>query len=172
MKPIKYVRELKEKERGELKKGLRSGDGFVLRRSQILIASSEGKSITEIMERVGCGKDTVRRAIDGFNEKGLEALKEGSKIAHNLRRAFTEETEKKLKEILHKSPREYEKDSSLWTLKLLAEVCFEEGLTKEKVSGETIRNTLRRLGISWKRAKHWITSPDPHYEHKKSDKNN
>jgi transposase len=170
MKPIKYVRELKEKERAELKKGLRSTDGFVLRRSQILIASSEGKSITEIMERVGCGKDTIRRVIDGFNAKGLEVLEKGSKVAHNLRRAFTEETAKKLKELLHESPREYGKESSLWTLGLLAEVCFEKGLTKEKVSGETIRNTLKRQGISWKRAKHWITSPDPHYAHKKNGK--
>src|ERR671938_499047 len=31
---------------------------------------------------------------------------------------------------------------------------------------ETIRLTLKRLGIGWKRAKRWITSPDPEYARK------
>jgi len=36
------------------------------------------------------------------------------------------------------------------------------------VSDETIRLTLKRLGIGWKRAKRWITSPDPEYAAKNS----
>ena len=44
----------------------------------------------------------------------------------------------------------------------------EEGLTPTRVSGETIRATLQRLGIRWQRAKHWITSPDPAYARKKA----
>jgi transposase InsO family protein len=36
------------------------------------------------------------------------------------------------------------------------------------VSAETIRQTLKRFGINWKRAKHWITSPDPPYLIKKN----
>lgn len=44
---------------------------------------------------------------------------------------------------------------------------LEEGLTKERVSGETIRATLARLGVRWQRAKRWITSPDPLYVRKK-----
>jgi hypothetical protein len=50
---------------------------------------------------------------------------------------------------------------------MAAQVSFEEGLTKEPVSGETIRPTLARMGVRWQRAKHWITSPDPFYERKK-----
>jgi transposase len=36
------------------------------------------------------------------------------------------------------------------------------------VSGEVIRRALKRLDINWKRAKHWMTSPDPHYARKKA----
>ena len=51
---------------------------------------------------------------------------------------------------------------------MAAEVAFEEGLTRRRVSGETIRATLSRLlGVRWQRAKRWITSPDPLYERKK-----
>ena len=134
-------------------------------------ASSRRKSVPEIAETIGCHQDTVREVVKGFNARGLEVLKKGSRRPHNLHRAFTKETEEKLKDLLHQSPRDYGKDSSLWTLGLLAKVCFEQGLTKKLVSDETIRMILRRLGIRWKRAKHWITSPDPHYEHKKSVKN-
>jgi hypothetical protein len=56
----------------------------------------------------------------------------------------------------------------VWTLDLAAEVSFEQGVTAERVSGETIRATLARLGLKWKRAKRWLTSPDPEYARKKA----
>ena len=49
-----------------------------------------------------------------------------------------------------------------------AKVSFAQGLTPRLVSDEAIRVALRRLGVSWKRAKHWITSPDPAYARKKN----
>jgi hypothetical protein len=36
------------------------------------------------------------------------------------------------------------------------------------VSNETIRATLARMGVRWRRAKEWITSPDPEYARKKA----
>ena len=72
------------------------------------------------------------------------------------------------REMLHRSPGEFGKHSSLWTLAMAAEVSFEEGLTKERVSGETVRATLARMGVRWRRAKRWITSPDPLYARKKA----
>jgi hypothetical protein len=49
----------------------------------------------------------------------------------------------------------------------LAEESFRQGLTARRVSDETVRMAIKRLGRSWKRAKHWITSPDPEYARKK-----
>jgi hypothetical protein len=51
---------------------------------------------------------------------------------------------------------------------LVALVCVELGWTTIQVSAQTIRQTLLRLKINWKRAKHWITSPDPQYQLKKT----
>jgi hypothetical protein len=56
----------------------------------------------------------------------------------------------------------------VWTLALAAQVCYAQGITERLVSDETIRRALKRLKSNWKRAKHWITSPDPHYARKKS----
>src|ERR687893_789327 len=53
------------------------------------------------------------------------------------------------------------------TLEVAAEVSFAQGLTPRLVSDETIRTALKALGVRWKRAKHWITSPDPEYLRKK-----
>jgi transposase len=119
-------------------------------------------------ETVGCDDETVREVIRAFNERGLAALRRGSTRPHRTQATFTSETAGQLKELLHQSPRQFGKPSSLWTLELAAEVSFEQGLTPERVSDETIRMTLQRLGVKWKRAKRWITSPDPAYERKKT----
>ena len=72
-----------------------------------------------------------------------------------------------LKDLLHHSPRLFGKATSLWTLDLVAEVCHGKGWTPRQLTGEAIRVALKRLGIRWQRAKHWITSPDPAYARKK-----
>jgi hypothetical protein len=111
----------------------------------------------------------VRNAIHDFDERGLEALEPGSSRPKRIHAAFDESGGEALREMLHCSPREFGRDSSLWTLEMAAEVAFEEGLTERRVSGETIRATLGRLlGVRWQRAKRWITSPDPLYERKKT----
>ncbi len=169
MKPPIFVRPLSNDERKRLEVGLRSKDAFTLRRSQILLASSRGEHVPQIALNLGCGQQTVRDAIHDFNERGLEALTPGSSRPKRTRAAFDEQSAEAVREMLHRSPREFGRDSSLWTLEMAAQVSFEEGLIERRVSGETIRATLARLlGVRWQRAKRWITSPDPLYERKKT----
>src|SRR5215207_1874606 len=162
MKPPIFVRSLSENERESLEAGLRSKDAFVMRRCQILLASSRRLSPPKIALSLGCGSQTVRNAI--------LALTPGSSRPRRVHAAFDEKCAEALREMLHRSPREFGYDSSLWTLEMAAQVSFEEGLTQRRVSGETIWSTLARLlGVRWLRAKRWITSPDPLYERKKED---
>jgi transposase len=166
-RPI-FVRPMTDAERETLEAGLRSPDAFTLRRCQILLKSASGQNAYQIARNLGCNPQTARNAIHKFNQEGLsEALKRGSNRPHTVNRSFDEKGAQALREMLHRSPREFGKDSSLWTMEMAAEVSFEEGLTKERISGETIRATLARLGVRWQRAKHWITSPDPLYARKK-----
>ena len=167
MKPSIFVRELSKKEREALEVGLRSSDAFVLRRCQILLASSKGERPPRIAENLRCGSQTVRNAIHEFNERGLGALRAGSSRPREVHAAFDEDGAEALRELLHHSPREFGKQTSLWTLADAAQVSFEEDLTERRVSGETIRATLSRLGVRWERAKRWIESPDPEYARKK-----
>src|SRR5215216_1611312 len=169
MKAPIFVRSLSEEERESLEAGLRSKDAFVMRRCQILLASSRGQSPPKIARSLGCGSQTVRNAIHDFNDRrGLLALTPGSSRPKRVHAAFDQQSAEALREMLHRSPREFGYDTSLWTLEIAAEVAFEEGLTRRRVSGETVRATLTRLlGVRWMRAKRWITSPDPLYERKK-----
>ena len=167
MKPPIFVRELSKKEREALKVGLHSSDAFVLRRCQILLASSKGERPPRIAENLRCGSQTVRNAIHEFNGRGLGALRAGSSRPREVHAAFDEDGAEALRELLHHSPREFGKHTSLWTLADAAQVSFEENLTERRVSGETIRATLWRLGVRWERAKRWIESPDPEYARKK-----
>lgn len=166
-RPI-FVRPLSDAERETLEAGLRSPDAFTLRRCQILLASADGQNAYQIARNLGCNPQTARNAIHKFNEEGLqEALRRYSNRPHTVHRAFDEKQAEALREMLHQEPRKFGKQTSLWTLAMAAEVSFEEGLTKERVSGEIIRATLARMGVRWQRAKRWITSPDPLYARKK-----
>jgi transposase len=167
MKHPVYVRPLADAERSQLVAGLRSSDAFVHRRSQILLASARGEQAPQIARHLGCDAQTVRNAIAAFNGRGLAALCKGSSRPHQYHVAFDLARGEQLRALLHQSPRTFGKPTSVWTLELAADVSFDQGLTAERVSGETIRATLQRLGIRWKRAKRWITSPDPEYARKK-----
>jgi len=151
-----------------LEAGLRSGSAFVLRRSQIVLSRSRGERGPAIARALGCKDETVRDVIRAFNAHGLEVLVRRSSRPHEIHSAFSQEGAERLKGLLHESPRKYRKQTSVWRLELAAHVSFEQGLTAQRVSDETVRMALLRLGVRWQRAKDWITSPGPAYARKKT----
>ena len=167
MKHPLFVRPLADAEREALMAGLRSPDAVVFRRCQILLASARGERPSAIARSLGCSDQTVRNTIHAFHQRGPACLAPGSSRPQTIRAAFDATRAERLRELLHQSPRQYGKPTSVWTLGLAAEVSVEQGLTAGRVTGETIRTTLARLGVGWKRAKRWITSPDPEYAQKK-----
>lgn len=168
MRPPIYVRALTDEERARLHAGLRSSDATVLRRCQIVLASARGERVPQIARALGCDEKTVRLAVHGFNARGLAMLARGSSRPRTLHTAFVAGAEAALGALLHRSPRECGKPTSLWTLELVAEVAAERGLTTRRVTGEAVRQALRRGGVRWQRAKTWIVSPDPEYARKKA----
>jgi hypothetical protein len=166
-KPL-FVRPLTESERQTLEDSLRAPDAFVLRRAQIILASAAGERSGQIAPRVGFTPQAVRDVIRAFNARGLDVLHRGSPHPAVIYSAFDTPRALALRDLLHQSPRLFDKPTSVWTLELAADVAYEQGLTATRVSGETIRATLARMGVRWRRAKEWITSPDPEYARKKA----
>ena len=167
MKAPLFVKKLTIEERQALEEGLRKSDAFSYRRCQILLASTEQQSASEIAKNLHCASQTVRNVIHAFNQSGLACLKRGSPVS--VQPVLTAEKREQLQAIMHQSPRNFGKATSVWTLKLLAEVCQEQGLSESCLSAPTLLDAVVRLGSSWKRAKQWVVSPDPAYELKKSN---
>jgi transposase len=147
--------------------GLRSAAAFLVRRCQIVLASEYGAGVPRIARQVGCSDQTVRNVVHAFNTQGVACLQRSSSRPHSTRERLGAEGAQQLQALLHQSPRTFGHPTSLWTLELAAEVSFAHGLTSQRVSREAIRTALRRLDVSWQRAKRWITSPDPAYARKK-----
>ena len=166
-KPL-FVRPLTPPDRAVLEDSVRSSDVFVLRRAQIVLASAAGERSGQIAARVGRTTQAVRAVVHAFNAQGLAILQRGARRPPDVPASFDTAGAEALRALLHQSPRLFGKATSLWTLDLAAEVAHERGLTPRRVSRETIRRTLRRLDVRWRRAKHWITSPDPEYARKKA----
>ena len=164
-----YARPLTDEERHVLRQSLKSSHGFRVRRAQMLLLSAdEGLKVDAIGQRVGCQGQAVRQAIHAFHREGLSCLHPKAKGNPTDRRALDDTAREQLRALIRRSPRDLGYETSLWTLDLLAQACFEQDITATQVTGETIRATLAALGISWRRVKQRINSPDPHYTVKKS----
>ena len=162
------VRALSPHEHEVLMAGVRSNDAVRVRRSQLVLASAAGEHTPAIARRLQVSDQTVRNLLHAFNAAGLAALTPKSSRPHTSDPAFDAEQARQLLALLHQRPRAFGHPTSVWTLALLAQVSVAEGITRHaQVSAETIRTTLHRLGVNWRRAKGWLTSPDPAYAAKK-----
>jgi transposase len=167
MKSPLFVRSLSPEERRVLEQGLRSADGFVVRRCQALLKSAEGYTPYRIQRILGITDQSVRNAIRAFEAEGLSCLKRKSSRPKSARKLIAGEKLERLQGLLHQKPRDFGIPSSLWTLESAARISFEQGITDRQVSDETIRDCMKRLKVGWQRAKRWIVSPDPEYARRK-----
>src|SRR5271166_3429918 len=71
---------------------------------------------------------------------------------------------KALIEILHHKPGAYGVNRSNWTQESLAEAF--ETLYGQRLSKSTVSRLLRQAGLSWKKSRKVLTSPDPNYREK------
>ena len=169
MRPAIYVRELSMEERQALNQGLNSKEAFTVRRCQILLSSAAQKTASQIGDEVHCSAQTVRNVLKAFAHEGLDCLSEKSHARHDQRPAFDEGGFMRLREIIRLSPRVYGHETSVWTRRLLATTCHNEGLTTDVLSDTSMSEYLKRAGIDWRRAKKRKQSPDRHYAHRKKD---
>jgi transposase len=163
-----YVRELTTEEDQALRKGLRSGDAFTVRRSQIVLSSAEGQAAQGIAKQLRCSDQCVRETIHAFQAEGAKSLQRKSTRPHSAEFSFDEQALARLPDIVHTSPRTYGHEHSLWSLARLAATCLAEGLTDREVNVGTMGEALKRAGIDWKRARKRMNSSDPAYEVKKN----
>jgi transposase len=168
-----YVVTLTAEERAYLSRLVSAGklSARSLARARILLkadVSSMGPSWEDarIAEAVEVSIRTVEHVRQRFATRGLKASLVQKPPDRSGR--LSKVDGQRLKELAHQSPRNFGKKRSTWTLRLLADTCSELRIVDGKVSYKTVRLTLKRLGVKWRRAELWMTSPDPHYAQKKA----
>lgn len=162
-----FVRPLTAEERQAPETGRKSADASTVRRSQVLLASAGGLGPAEVGRLIGCTAQAVRNAIRAFGADGLGCLAARSHARKDPGRVWDRARDEDLRDLPHRRPRAFGRATSPWTLGLVAEVCHGRGRTPRVLSVEAIRQALKRLGVGWHRAKHWIATPDPEYAKKK-----
>src|SRR5260370_1656416 len=163
MKTPHFIRPLTEDERSQVQTGLRSSDAFVLRRCQILLASARGERAGAIAMQLGCHKQTVLTVIHDFNANRLAVLEEGSSRPHRLRTTFSDEALEGLQDLLHRSPPDFGKPTSLWTLLLAPQISFDQGRTPRLPSDHRVQHPLCPLHTNRNTTQHSNPTPPPQY---------
>ena len=120
-----------------------------------------------IATMVGCHAQTVRNISHAFPQDGVASLRKRASRPLTIHAAFDAATAAQVRDLLQRRPRDVGHPPGVWTLELAAAVPLAEGVTATRVRDETMRATLARLGVSWRWAKHWVTSPDPAYQRQK-----
>jgi transposase len=143
----------------------RSDDIVRYRRSRILRLSAAGWRCPAIAEALALHAETVRWVIKAFNEGGIEAITPQPRSGGRPP-GYTQEVADVAKDLARQEPPDQE-GRATWTLHGLAKAIAAHFEHIDTMSHEAVRRLLKLCDIAYHRAKHWLTSPDPHYKRRK-----
>lgn len=145
MPAIKYVVELSEPEREQLRQLIRKGTAPArkLTRARMLLLADAGRSDEQVAQALQAGSATVGRARQRFVEEGLEsALSERPRCGHHPK--LTGQQEAHLIAVACSAPPQ---GHARWTLRLLAGRVVALGFA-ETYSYEAVRRVLKKTTSS------------------------
>ncbi|MEW5761358.1 MAG: helix-turn-helix domain-containing protein [Candidatus Thermoplasmatota archaeon] len=151
------------KEIVELKKAMHSYDAFKKDRAHIILQSNKGKSIKQICQGLSKDRRTVARAIEEFNEKGLNALIRGKPKGATPK--ITKEQSARILEIANTDPRKLDLPFTTWSLQKLKKYLIQNEVVTS-ISHEWIRKLLQREGFRIKKSQRFQYSNDPEFSKK------
>jgi transposase len=133
-------------------------------RAQMVLLSAEQRlKIPQIAVIVRESEATVLRWLKRYVAEGLNGLRDAPRPGRPCKVTETDRAE--LVSAARRRPRSLGLPFSLWTLQRLVDYLAER--TGSRVSDETVRRTLKQVGIVLSRPQHTISSPDPEYQVKK-----
>ena len=167
MRPPIFVRTLTDDERQALEKGLRSNDAFVLRRCQILLASARGERAPRIADVPGHRRPDGARRPARLQRVGTPSLQKKSSRAHRTRLVFSTGAGRALTRALAAQPPRLRQTRQPVDPGVGGRGQRGRGDCADAREREDHPPDHPAAGHQWKRAKHWITSPDPGMPEKK-----
>ncbi len=162
--PEVFLRELTPQEAQRLVRVARtSRDRVRLRRAGMALASLQGRSVPEIAVMFAAKEQTVRELIHAFNERGFAAL--DPKVRPGSTPKIGPVVREEICQIAKSDPAGLGCPFTCWSLTKLRDYLAEA--KSVRVSHETIRQVLKKAGISFQSTKTWKHSNDPDFAAKK-----
>ena len=155
---VKRIEYFPEEDLQVLQKWRLSNDRQQWQIAVVLDAAHTRKSLLKIMEKVECCFKTILRWIDIYQTKGLA----GFERTYTTNERITKSVKEKMDNLIHliqQSPKIYGLQRVSWTTTELAEVYTREyGV---EMSQASVSKYLIKRGITFRRARETLTSPDP-----------
>lgn len=122
---------------------------YIRKRLEAIKYLHEGKTRKEVMDKVGCARQSLITWIDMYCEGGLKALTEPMK-SQRIQKLGDEEKGKLKKMLLEERPTDYGIDRQIWTGKIIIEVINQRWNIQLKDS--RIYDILKEIGMSHQKA--------------------
>jgi putative transposase len=150
--------QLTAQERKVLLQAYRSGgDGRISRRVHVVLLREKGLSWQQIKEVLFCSFDLISQTLKAFAQGRVPGILE-QQAPQRSKPAWVM---KILRWVTQHTPRDFGYFRSRWSCETLAHLlAFETGL---RLSGETIRRGLHRLGLVWRRPRPVVGPVDPEH---------
>ena len=145
MRPRKFKVKLSDSEKTFLDDFIsnKGNSSRQIKRAHILLLSNENLYDKDICSRLSVNNATVYRIRKRFCEEGLnDALKD--KIRSGANPKISEDDVKKIIELVRSNPPEKSKS---WSIRLLVEQVYKQGIIEYKISREAIRLILKKHNI-------------------------
>ncbi len=157
---------LTSRQRRRLQRQLKAAqDARVYRRTLALLEVERGTPISRLAETLGVTRQSIYNWIEDYTQAHDPAdLYDQSRSGRPS--SWTEKLQGRLRSLLKIPPNRLGYFAVNWTLPLLQEELGHG--TGQRLSEDTIRRELRRLGYVWKRGR-YVLDPDPELEKKTAD---
>jgi transposase len=133
------------------------------RAQMVLLSAEQALTVAKIAAIVRESEATVLRWLKRYRAEGLDGRHDAPRPGRPA--DVTETYRAELVAAVRRRPRSLGLPFSLWTLQRLGD--YLAGRTGIRGSDETVRRTLKQVGIVLSRPQHTISSPDPEYQVKK-----
>lgn len=161
-----YVGTLNKEIKSELTELTKKAPGEIAKRAQIILSSTEGYTVSEIVQIVNLHANNVRKWIRRFIEKGIPGLQHGGKgKSRNV--IFDGPIRAKIIKIANSRPRDLGEHYTTWSLYKLRRYLIRRKVVKT-ISIERLRHILISGKLRFGRSREWLHSKDPDYEAKKN----
>jgi len=161
-----YARTPSETEESSLHQLCRSPKTIIHRRARIILLSADRRAANEIAVHTGMHPNSIRKVIESFNGQGVDSIIPKPRSGRPPK--FDTACCDRIIETVRHKPTEFGIESGVWTLQEAVDVLKEQEIV-DSMCIESLRQVLKRAGLSWKRVKGWISPSDPRYEERKKN---